>query len=724
MDNSKSEKLLSSLKKIADNMEVKLLIIFSLFILAMTFGANANEGVLFVQLEALKNEIKVRGYSKESHQTLLELFKTHKDKLGEYKDQALKNEMVTLMRASQLVQSLKECVDTGHEDINAGIDSLFNSILSSGCVHKAMNDSTLKSLIEDTNQVLDVSSKSNRLDTKKVRQDLFEVSLPGLLTSFNQTRSLISDTDEKFMKSADELFGRLPSEKRKLDAVKTGAKTSTEVSSEILGPINELYEEAFGDQADLALSDRWKEVYTAKEGVSTPHLFSSEQMKVDSTKEALSQCLAKAQKIKKLQAKAKERFSQLRGHTAAKHLTGLIPMDERMERDHNELGFMGEPQCQALGKGLVGDHRMDRYPAAISANALNDENELESIAYANKSVVMTLGHLGEDPNNVYTTSRRETLDTRSMLGAYTEAAIKERQTKALSGMQEFINYMGRRVYGGQAESTGEQLLDGAGDIAHALTSLGESAEVDVALLLLSNPAAGMNYLVNTPGAADSFCDSFKALRNQNNVNQAIEIASILSMFTGVGGMVVKGGGLLAKGIRVSNFAMAGADTLSTLDTMTNARDIALANACSGQDEHLCETYMNSDRNFTLAVAGLALNGGAISLGAARKLTQTFRGALVLKNGENARGLISDYEKLSGLLSKASPSQQKGLARLLARTDISEVESARLVSLIQNNENVSTLRFLEDFSKLDKRGQDELVARILKKSADGGGVCTF
>ncbi len=698
--------------------------IFSFFILAMTFSARASEGALFVQLESLKNEIKVRGYTKESHDTLLELFKTHKSGLSSYQDQTLKNELVTLMRASQLVQSLKDCVDTGHDDINAGIDALFNSLLSGNCVQQAMNDSTLQSLIADTDKILDVSSNSANLDTKEVRQGLFESSLPGLLSSFNQTRSLFSDTDEKFLKGADELFERLPADKRRLEAVKAGAKTSAEVSSEILGPINELYEEAFGDQADLALSDRWKDVYTTKEGVSTPHLFSSESMNVDSTKSAITQCLERVQKIKDLQATAKERFSQLRGLAAAHSLTGLIPVDERMEREHKDLGFMGEPQCQALDKGLVGDHRMDRYPSALKAETLEDAVEIESITYGNKTVVMTLGDLGEDPNNVYTASRGETLDSRSMLGAYTEEAIREKQTKALAGMQDFINYMGRRVYGGRSDSTGQNILDGAGDVAHALTSLGESEEVDVALLLLSNPSAGMNYLVNTPGAVESFCDSFKALRNQNNVNQAIEIASILSMFTGVGGMVVKGGGLLAKGVRVSNFAMAGADTLSALDTMTNARDIALANACSGADEHLCETYMNSDRNFTLAVAGLALNGGAISLSAARKLTDTFRGALVLKNGENARGLISDYEKLSGLLHNASPAGQRGLASLLARSDLNQADSARLVSLIQNNENVSTLRFLEDFSKLDRKTQDALVARILAKSSDEGGVCTF
>lgn len=687
-------------------------------------SARASEGALFVQLEALKNEIKVRGYSKESHEKLLELFNGHKSELSKYKDQTLKNEMVTLMRASQLVQSLKECVDTGHDDINAGIDALFNSMMSGSCVRKVMNDSALIGLIDDTNKILDLSSATKEVDTEQVRKSLFESSLPGLLSSFNQTRSLFSDTDPKFLGDADELFKRLPSDKRNLAAATKAKQTSAEVSAEILGPINDLYTEVYGDRADLALGDHWKDVYTSKEGVDTPHLFSSAEPTLESSKSSLEACLASREKVKELQAKAQERFAQLRGYAAAKNLIGLIPQDERMERDHQGLGFMGEPQCQTFSKGLVGDHRMDRYERPLGQEALSDEGKIEEITYGNKTVALTLGHLGEDPNNVYKTSRAETLDSRSMLGAYTEEAIKEKQTKALSGMQDFINYMGRRVYDTEAGSTGEHLLDGAGDVAHALTSLGESAEVDVALLLLSNPAAGMNFLVNTPGAVNSFCNSFKALRNQKNVNQAIEIASILSMFTGVGGMVVKGGGILAKGIRISNFAMAGADTLSAIDTITNARDIALANACSGQDEHLCETYMNSDRNFTMAVAGLALNGGAISLSAARKLTHAFRGALVLKNGENARGLISDYEKLSSLLKDASPAGQKGLAKFLARNDLSDVDSARLISLIQNNENVNTIRFLEDFSKLDQKTQDALVAKILKKSSDQGGVCTF
>ncbi len=704
---------------------MKLLFIFSFFILILTgLGARASEGALFVQIETIKNEVKVKGYSKETHEKLQELYKTHKDELKSYQDQTLKNEFVTLMRASQLVQSLKECVDTGHDDINAGMDALFNSILSGSCIHKAMSDSTLQNLINDTDLILDVTQGGGPMDAEKVRKDLFESSLPSLMNSFNQTRSLFNDTDEKYMKGADELFGRLPKDKRSLEGPSKAKQSTAEVSGEILGPIKDLYTEAYGEKADLALSDNWKDVYSSKEGQSTPHIHSSSDYTPESSRLSLEQCLAQTKRVKELQAKASERFEQLRGYSAAKNLTGLIPVDDRMSRPYDGLGFSSEPQCVALDKGPVGDHSMDRYSKPLDEKTLQDSGQLESLAYSGKTIVMTLGHLGEDPNHVYKTFRDENLGTRSMLGAYTENAIKERQNKALGGMQDFINHMGRRVYGSEAGSTGEQLLEGAGDVAQSLTSLGESTEVDIALLLLSNPSSGMSYLINTPGAVDSFCDSFKALRNQNNVNQAIEIASILSMFTGVGGMVVKGGGLIAKGIRVSNVAMAGADTLSVVDTMTNARDIALANACSGNDAHLCETYMNSDRNFTLAVAGLALNGGALSLGAARKLTQTFRGALVLKNGENARGLITDYEKLSGLLSNSSPSSQRGLSSLFNRTDLSQEDAARLVSLIQNNENVGTLKFLEDFSKLDRKTQDELVAKILKKSSDEGGVCTF
>ena len=706
---------------------MKFALLSTLFLLTISLRLLASESALYVQLEAIKNSIKSQGYSQEINKSLMELYQAHKSELKNYEDKQLKEEFVTLVRSSNLVSELKDCVDSGHEDIKRGIDNLFNSLLTGTCVRQVMESDTITTLISDTNKILDGSSEdSQKPSIQEVRKSLFESSLPGLLESFNNTRSLISDTDEKFLKDADQLFSRLPKSKRDLPNLKSTKRSSEDASRELLGPIDELYKSVYGDNSDLALSDRWKEAYTSKEGAQTPNIFSPPAHEVtrENTAEALARCLDKANQVRALQAKAKDRFESLRGLTSASGFAGLIPQDEKMQRGYGALGFSRAPECHALGRGLIGDHRMDRFDRALSQQELGDSSRMDDLSYSGKSIVLTLGKMGEDPNNVYKTSRNENLETRSFLKNYTASSIKEHQTKALAGMQDFINYMGRRVYAEGEVGLGKQALESAGDFANSLTSLGGSQEVDVALLLMSNPASGMNYLVNTPGAVESFCDSFKTLRNQKNVNQALEVASVLSMFTGVGGMFVKGGGLLAKGVRLSNFALTGADSLSMVDTITNARDIALSNACASGDEHLCESYMQSDRNFTMAITGLALNAGALHVGAARKLTSRFRGAFVLRNGENTRAMIADYEKLSSLVESTSETQRSALAKILANKNLSDAESAKMISLFQNNTNARSLQFLEQYSHLDAKSADLLMAKILEKANHSGGVCKF
>ena len=186
--------------------------------------------------------------------------------------------------------------------------------------------------------------------------------------------------------------------------------------------------------------------------------------------------------------------------------------------------------------------------------------------------------------------------------------------------------------------------------------------------------------------------------------------------------MVKGTGVLAKGLRVSNLALAGADTVSILDSMTHARDLALANACEEGDESLCQSYLDSDRNMTLAVAGLALAGmGSVS--GATKLTSRLRSAFLLRNGDNANGLIRDNQKIADLLSKANESQKASLMKILSTNRHSDEEITKVISLLQNNENSKTLEFLTQFERLDDQKKALFVQRLIDKANElEGGVC--
>ncbi len=687
----------------------------------------AREAELFVEMENIKNEVQVRGYSDTIHDKILRLYENNKNTLNSLENPSLKRELIGLVRSSVIVKKLKECVDTGHEKINKGIDALFIAAASSDCLGQVFSNETIEELSSDADSILDVV-KNDNYNVEDLRKDLFEQSLPSLMDSFNRSRSKFKDTDPKFLASANELFPMLPERKRALNESNgDSALTYKESSTEVLGPIQDLYEATYGDRAQAALSDRWKEVYTPGnegEDVNAPHLYGSGYQNRGSqeVENEIQNCLSRVNEIKSLQERASQHFSQLQSKSFQMGLSGIISQDEKMNESYEELGFSSEPQCITLKNGFSGvTPNMDRYGRALDSESL-ERGVAEQIEIEGSHVVMSLGNLGSDPNNVYTPHGRETLDTRSYLDAYTENGIKESHTKSLEGMVGFINHMGRRVYGTESESTTENLLNLAGDAAQSLTSLGDSKEVDIALLLMANPKAGMNSLITNPMALSAFCDSFKALRNQENVNTAIEIASALSMFTGVGGMMVKGTGVLAKGLRVSNLALAGADTVSILDSMTHARDLALANACEEGDESLCQSYLDSDRNMTLAVAGLALAGmGSVS--GATKLTSRLRSAFLLRNGDNANGLIRDNQKIADLLSKANESQKASLMKILSTNRHSDEEITKVISLLQNNENSKTLEFLTQFERLDDQKKALFVQRLIDKANElEGGVC--
>ncbi len=684
----------------------------------------AGEAELFVELENLKNEVKVSGYSKEAHEKILKIYESNKSQLSNYSNPSLKKELVGLVRSSVLVQKLKDCVGTGHEKINLSIDSVFIAAANSGCIGEVFSDQTIQELSSDTDKILEVIN-TEEYNAEDLRQELFEKSLPSLIQSFDKSRSKFKDTDDKFLATGNELFPMLPADKRNLNqSQNTNSPTYQESSHAVLGPINDLYKEVYGDKAESALSDQWKDVYSPTKDKETPHLFGSghKNRTSQSIDEEITQCLAKASNLHDLQEKAQEHFSKLRAMSFQLGLSGIITEDAKMSEDYNQLGLASTAQCVTLKNGFSGTTpNMDRYGRPLSQE-LVQRGISDEIETSGSHVVMTLGNLGSDPNNVYTPIGRETLDSRSYLHSYTEKGIKEAHTKSLEGMIGFINHMGRRVYNTQADSTGQNLLNLAGDAAQTLTSLGDSTEVDIALLLMANPSQGMNALIENPMALNAFCSSFKALRNQENVNTAIEIASALSMFTGIGGMMVKGSGALVKGLRVSNMALAGADTISIVDSMTHARDLALASACEEGSESLCQSYLDSDRNMTLAIAGLALSGmGSVS--AASKLTKRLRGAFLLRNGDNANGIIRDNHKLTDLLSKANAPQKNALLKIVNSNAHSDEDMIKIISLLQNNENGKTLDFLNQFDKLDDQARNQFLRKLIEKADKmEGGVC--
>lgn len=690
-----------------------------IFLTLINVASFAGEAELFVALEAFKNQVKVSGYSDKLHDKLLSLFNEHKDKLDTYQNKKLKKELAAITKSSHLVQGLKKCIDTKHDKINKGVDNLFNGMLNSDCLNNYFSESTLDQLVLDTNTVLEEINPTKNLEVNDLRKDLFEASLPGLLNSFDHSRNLFKDTDEKFFASNDKLFALLPTHKRNLKSSNRRGKQSYESSSKkILGPIQDLYENVYGDKAQFALSDNWMATYTkGRDEKSLPHLFT------ESPKEAMSKCLSRIEEVKALQTTASKHFENLRGMTHSMGLSTIIPAPTQFDGTDDSLGFSAEPNCVAITRGIAGKHNIDRFGRPIDHHFI-ENGGADMLEIENKTVAMALGELGSDPNNVYHPRGTEGPKQRSFLSNYTASKIKDNHNKSLEGMLGFINHMGRRVYNTQSESTGERIIDGAGDIAHAITSLDGSEEVDVALLLMANPSQGMRTLINKPGAMQAFCDSFKSLRNQNNVNQVLEVAAALSMFTGVGGMVVKGGTLLGRGLRVGNFALAGADTLSVADSITHARDLALASACEAGDESLCQSYLNSDRNMTIALAGLAFAGAGAGASTIAKLTKRFRGASVLRNGENVRGVIADNHKLDNLLSIASDGQKNTLLGLLSGGRLSDSDSHKLISLIQNNDNTSTLAFLESYSKLNGKQKDALLTAMLNKVDNKGGVCSL
>jgi hypothetical protein len=696
--------------------------LFTLFIILLNCSSFAGEAELFVALEAFKNQVKISGYSDELHSNLLAIFDEHKDKLNTYQNKDLKQELAALTKSSHLVQGLKKCVDTAHDKINKGIDNLFNGMVSGDCLSSYFAETTLDSLVNETNTILEEIAPTENLDISELRKNLFDSSLPGLMNSFNHSRNLFKDTDEKFFADASTLFPLLPEDKRNLDVETSRSEQTYDSSSrQILGPIHELYENVYGDRAENALSDEWMATYTrSREGEQPPHLFT------ENAEEAMNKCFSRIEEIKALQTNASEHFQNLRGLTHSLGLSGIIPAPTEFSGTDDTIGFSEEPKCVGISQGIAGRHNIDRYGKALDSRFL-ERGGADILTMENKTVALTLGELGSDPNNVFRPIGTEGPSQRSFLGNYSAAGIEENHNKSLEGMLGFINHMGRRVYNTQSDSAGGRLVDGAGDIAQSITSLGGSDEVDVALLLMANPSQGMSTLINTPGAAQAFCASFKSLRNQDNVNQVLEVAAALSMFTGVGGMVVKGGSLLGRGLRVTNFALAGADALSVTDSISHARDLALASACDSSgagDESLCQTYLNSDRNLTVALAGLAFAGAGAGASSVNRLARRFRGTSVLRNGENVRGVIADNQKLNDLLNGASESQKTTLMSLLSSGRLSDDDSHKLISLIQNNDNVKTLSFLDRYSKLGSREKDALLRAMINKADNSGGVCTL
>ncbi len=702
--------------------------ILSFFYLLFSFNsipALASEAELFVEIESLKNEVLVSGYNEESHKKILEVYEQNKNHLNQLENPSLAKELIGLTRSSTLVQKLKKCVNTNNDKINKSIDALFISAAQTDCISSVFEEEALSQLTQNTDSVLEVMM-DQEYDAEKLRKELFEEGLPSLVESYDKSRSKFSDVDDKFMQKEDQLFPLLPKSKVPSLSTKLNSEAPTyeKASQSILGPIGELYREVYGEKSESALTDNWKDVYTQTEGKTSPHIFGAglHDRSEEIVKNEFQSCFQKAQSIKDLQERAKDHFTKLDSLSYQMGLQGIIQNNSKLDESYEELGFSSEAKCISLPRGnSVGTPRMDKFGAQISKKNL-DRGFAEDIAMSGDSVVLTLGNLGSDPNNVYKPIGRETLDTRSYLDEYTTSGIKNSHNKALEGMLGFINHMGRRVYKTESTSATGKLLNMAGDTAQALTSLGDSTEVDIALLLMANPSQGMKSLIQNPLALNAFCKSFKALRNQENVNLAIDIASALSMFTGVGGMFVKGASIAGKGLRVSNLALAGADSVSIIDSMTHARDLALASACEQGDESLCQSYLDSDRNMTLAIAGLALSGAG-GMAGATKLTKRLRGALLLRNGDNPQGLIRDNHKLLDLLNGANPKQKSTLLKIVNSKGHSEEEIAKLISLIQNNENAKTLDFLNKYEALDEASKKSFIAKLLKKLDESeGGVC--
>jgi hypothetical protein len=191
------------------------------------------------------------------------------------------------------------------------------------------------------------------------------------------------------------------------------------------------------------------------------------------------------------------------------------------------------------------------------------------------------------------------------------------------------------------------------------------------------------------------------------------------MFTGVGGMVAKGGSMLSKGLRVSNLAFTRVDTLSIFDTLTNARNMALSNACMGGDQSLCKGYLDSDRNFTVALAGLVFSGGDTALSGGRLALRRVRQALSARKGSNVTELISDQQKFSRLLTSSSDDQKKVLASVLGRRDLKDDEVSHIVHLLQNSSLETSQGMLTQLAKLSKNEQKTFIDKLISKSYQGG-----
>ncbi len=690
------------------------------FFLGLVFSfrlfAAVGEAELLVELESFKNEVKVQGYSKDLHDQLVSLYEGHKSNLQSY-DPVLKREFAQILKASQMVQGLKSCVDTGHEVINKSIDSLFTGFMQTSCLDQYFGEPKVDELMGNLDRILEVQESQTQINPAQMRKKLFDEGVGDLIRNYQNAVGLFSDTEDRFKGSGEDIFPLLPSEMRPTEIKgQASAPTYSEKSDKVLGPISDLYKEVYGDRAQMALSDQWTEVYSSNDQ-DQPHIFQTD-LDPEKSKSALAQCLERSQKLSELQQEAADYFDKLEGAALREGISGFIERKEGMDKPFEELGFQGQARCHSVSPGVAGRPNLDRFGKPLGREDF-DEGRLEDLAYSGKNVILTLGNLGEDPHSNIKPRNSQNLETRSFLGPYTENGIKEKHVKALEGMQGFINHMGRRVYNTSDESRFKEALNLFGDGANIVTSLGNSDEVDVALLLMANPKLGMKTLINTPGAMQSFCDSFKTLRNQRNVTQILEVAAAVSMFTGVGGMVAKGGSMLSKGLRVSNLAFTRVDTLSIFDTLTNARDMALSNACMGGDQSLCKGYLDSDRNFTVALAGLVFSGGDTALSGGRLALRRVRQALSARKGSNVTELISDQQKFSRLLTSSSDDQKKVLASVLGRRDLKDDEVSHIVHLLQNSSLETSQGMLTQLAKLSKNEQKTFIDKLISKSYQGG-----
>ena len=69
----------------------------------------AREAELFVEMENIKNEVQVRGYSDTIHDKILRLYENNKNTLNSLENPSLKRELIGLVRSSVIVKKLKEC---------------------------------------------------------------------------------------------------------------------------------------------------------------------------------------------------------------------------------------------------------------------------------------------------------------------------------------------------------------------------------------------------------------------------------------------------------------------------------------------------------------------------------------------------------------------------------------------------------------------------------------